>query len=168
MVATVWHRIPLIDPWSADMGYGGGSGCDTIDIGLGTSQPPNDTVVVYPYDGQTDVPPSWNGLEAPEPPTPTSGWPSSYPINIYAQRVSVTEHVLTKEGDSTPIDHLFVDAAYPGISWLSSYLSNTVFMYGAPFEPNTKYRVKIVGTYSGGALNVEWTFTTGARRPFGF
>ena len=40
-------------------------------------------------------------------------------------------------------------------------------LYGAPFELSTRYRVRIVGTYTGGALNVEWTFTTGATRPFG-
>ncbi len=166
-IDTVWHRIPLLDPWSTDMGYGGGPVCATLDVGHGTSPAPDDTVAVYPYDGQTEVPPSWSGLESPAPPPPPGGWPGSYPINIYAQRLSVTEHVLTKDGDNTPIEHLFLDATSPGISWLGMYLSNTVFLYGAPFELNTKYRVKIVGTYTGGALNKEWTFTTGSRRPFG-
>jgi hypothetical protein len=48
------------------------------------------------------------------------------------------------------------------------YLINTAFMYGnAPFAANTKYRVKITGTHTGGPLNLEWTFTTGAANPFG-
>jgi len=35
----------------------------------------------------------------------------------------------------------------------------------APFEANTKYRVKISGSYSGGPLTKEWTFTSGAAAP---
>jgi hypothetical protein len=168
-VDTVWHRIPLLDPWITDMGYGGAAGCDVIDIGRGTATTPANTVVVYPYDGQTNVPPTFNGVEGPAPPPPAGGWPSAYPINIYAQRISVTEHVLTKDGDSTPLDHVWMDGKSsnvdPGYRY---YLLNTAFMYGnAPFAPNTKYRVKITGTHTGGALNLEWTFTTGVANPFG-
>ena len=77
--------------------------------------------------------------------------------------------MLTKDGDSTPIDHLWLDA---NSSQVSSGLErlfhgHTAFIYCAPFYLSTKYRVKIVGTHTGGALNAEWTFTTGAKRPFG-
>jgi hypothetical protein len=167
-IDTVWHRIPLLDPWTMDMGYGGAAGCDVIDIGRGMSSTPTDAVVVYPYDGQTNVPPAFSGSEGPAPPPPPSGWPSAYPINIYAKQLSVTSHVLTKDGDSTPIDHLWLDAQSSQVSaGLKGYFTDTAFMYGAPFQLSTKYRVKIVGTHMGGALNVEWTFTTGAMRPFG-
>jgi hypothetical protein len=165
-IETVYHRIPLLDPWTVDMGYGGGPGCDVIDIGRGMSQAAADTIAVYPYDGQTNVPPTWNGLEGPKPPAPAGGFPSSYVINIYAKNIAVTEHVLTKDGDATPLEHTWLDKKSPGVASLANYFPNTAFMYGAPFEPNTKYRVKIVGTYSAGALNVEWTFTTGAKRAF--
>jgi uncharacterized protein YkwD len=166
-VDTVWHRIPLLDPWTTDMGYGGAARCDVIDIGRGMSSVPTDAVAVYPYDGQTNVPPTFSGLEGPAPPAPSGGWPSSYPINIYAQRISVTEHVLTKDGDPTPLDHLWLDAQSSLVSaGLKGYFTDTAFLYGAPFAPNTKYRVKVVGTHTGGALTKEWTFTTGAKRPF--
>ncbi|MGH7439134.1 MAG: CAP domain-containing protein, partial [Polyangiaceae bacterium] len=98
-IDTVFHRIPLLDPWTVDMGYGGATGCDAIDIGRGMSSAAAKTVVVYPYDGQTNVPPSFSGLEGPTPPAPSGGFPSAYPINIYAQNLSVTQHVLTKDGD---------------------------------------------------------------------
>ncbi len=162
-IDTVFHRIPLLDPWTVDMGYGGATGCDAIDIGRGMSTAPTKTIVVYPYDGQTNVPPSWSGLEGPEPPAPTGGFPSSYPINIYAQGLTVTQHVLTKDGDSTPIDHLWLDQNSSQLqSGLQGYFYDTAFMYGAPFASNTKYHVQIVGTYSGGTLNEQWTFTTGS------
>jgi uncharacterized protein YkwD len=162
-INTVFHRIPLLDPWTVDMGYGGATGCDAIDIGRGTSAVPTSTVVVFPYDGQTNVPPSWSGLEGPEPPAPSGGFPSSYPINIYAQGLSVTTHVLTQEGDSTPIDHLWLDQSSSQLeSGLQPYFYDTAFMYGAPFASDTTYHVQIVGTYSGGTLNEEWSFTTGS------
>ncbi len=162
-IDTVFHRIPLLDPWTVDMGYGGATGCDAIDIGRGMSTAATKAIVVYPYDGQTNVPPSWSGLEGPEPPAPSGGFPSSYPINIYAQSLSVTQHVLTKDGDSTPIAHTWLDKNSSQLqSGLQGYFYDTAFLYGAPFAVNTKYHVQIVGTYSGGTLNEEWSFTTGS------
>lgn len=161
-INTVFHRIPLLDPWTVDMGYGGATGCDAIDIGRGMSTVPTNTVVVYPYDGQTDVPTSFSGLEGPQPPAPSGGYPSSYPINIYAQGLSVTQHILTKDGDSTPLSHLWLDQNSSQLeSGLQAYFYDTAFMYGAPFQANTKYNVQITGTYSGGTLNKQWSFTTG-------
>jgi hypothetical protein len=165
-IDTVWHRIPMLDPWTTDMGYGGAARCDIIDFGRGTTGLPAETIVVYPYDGQTAVPTAFSGREAPVPPAPTGGWPSGYPINIYAQALKITEHVLTKDGDTTPIEHVLMDANNPEVAaGYKSYLRTTAFLYANdPFEANTKYRVKIVGTHTGGALNVEWTFTTGTGR----
>lgn len=168
-IDSVFHRLPLLDPWTTDMGHGGAIACDVVDIGHGVSSVPTDTVVVYPYDGQIDVPPANPGIfEGPIPPAPPSGWPSSYPVTIYAQGMSITEHVLTRDGDATPLEHLWLDAASPEIdAALKPYFTNAAVLYGAPFELTTTYRVKIVGTYAGGALSVEWSFTTGSTRPFG-
>jgi hypothetical protein len=167
-INTVFHRIPLLDPWTVDMGYGGATGCDVIDIGRGMSTVASNVVAMYPYDGQTNVNPSWNGLEGPEPPAPTGGFPSSYPIEIYAQSISVTQHVLTKDGDSTPIAHVWLDMHSSQLqAGLQGYFLDTAILYGAPFAVSTKYHVKIVGTYAGGNLDAEWTFTTAASQPPG-
>jgi uncharacterized protein YkwD len=163
-VNSVWHRVPILDPWTTHVGYGSSARCDTIDFGRGTPAP-MDTVVVYPYDGQTGLPLSFNGAnEGPTPPMPGTGWPSSTPISIYAQKIMVTEHVLTKDGDATPIDHVWLDSQATIVAEdMRRQLTNVVFMYGnLPFDPNTKYHVKITGTYGSGALMKEWTFTTGA------
>lgn len=163
-LTTPFHRIPLLDPWTTDMGYGGATRCDVIDIGRGASAVPADAVAVYPYDGQTDVPRTFNGIEGPPPPAPAGGWPSSYPVSIYAQGISVTEHVLTKDGVGTPIDHVWLDAQASVVqSGLKPYFRNTAILYGAPFEANAVYRVKITGTHTGGTLSKEWTFTVGSR-----
>lgn len=168
-VNSVWHRVPTLDPWTTDLGYGNAARCDTIDFGRGTSVAPADTIVVYPYNGQTGVPTNFNGAqEGPMPPAPASGWPSSSPINIYAQKISVTEHVLTLDGDSNPIAHVWLDSTSTNVDMgVLGTLASTNFMYAnTPFTANTKYRVKIAGTHTGGAFNLEWTFTTGAVNRF--
>jgi hypothetical protein len=84
-VNSVWHRLPIIDPWTTHLGYGGSERCDTIDFRRGTPAP-NDMVVLYPYAGQTGLPTTFDGSRGgPEPPEPSSGWPSASPITVYAQ-----------------------------------------------------------------------------------
>jgi hypothetical protein len=160
-INSVWHRLPILDPWITHLGYGGADNCDTIDFGRGTPAP-EDTVVLWPYDGQTGLPTTFDGShEGPEPPAPPTDWPSATPITVYAQDLTVTEHVLTVDGDSAPIDHVWLTSAD------SNFLRSAIMMYAnAPFEANTTYRVKITGTYVGGPLMREWTFTTGARNRF--
>jgi len=162
-INSVWHRIPILDPWTSDLGYGGAAQCDTIDFGA-SGNAPQDTVVVYPYPDQTDVPTSFDGnRETPMPPAPPGGWPSSSPITVYARNLTVTEHLLTLDGDATPIEHMWLTGEDPAYA---QYLRSSVFIFGnMPFAANTKYRVKIVGTFVGGALEREWTFTTGAAAP---
>ena len=166
-INSVWHRIPMLDPWTKDMGYGATDGCDTMDFGASsTTTPPADTILVYPYDGQTGVVPSFNGMyEGPTPPAPPAGWPSAMPITLYGKMLNITEHVLTKDGDTTPISHTWITGSDP--MW-GKYLRNAVFMYGdVAFAANTKYHVKMTGTYQGGALMREWSFTTGTAPTWG-
>ena len=166
-INSVWHRTPMLDPWTGDMGYGATAGCDVMDFGTSSTTAPNDTVLLYPYDGQVNVPTSFNGMyEGPMPPAPTTGWPSASVITVYGKMLNLTEHVLTKDGDTTPIAHTLMDTNNPEVdAGYKLYLRTTAFLYSdKPFEANTKYRVKIVGTHTGGALNVEWTFTTGTGR----
>ena len=154
-VNSVWHRVPILSPWITEFGYGGADGCDTMDLGQGTPMPA-DTVVLYPYTGQIDVPATFHGdREGPEPPMPASGWPSGSPITVYAQDLAVTEHLLTLASDDTPIEHVWITPAD------SNLLSDAIMMYAnLPLESQTTYRVRITGTYIGGDLVLDWTFTT--------
>ena len=52
-IDSVYHRTPVLSPWYRDMGYGGGTGCDTIDFGPGATTAKTVTAN-YPYDGQID------------------------------------------------------------------------------------------------------------------
>ena len=155
-IDSVYHRTPVLSPWYRDMGYGGGTGCDTIDFGPGTSTAKTVTAF-YPYDGQVGVPLSFNGAqEGPTPPVPTSGWPSGYPITLYGQGITVSAHQIVVDGTTAPLAHQWLD----GDSTLGS--SAKVLYTDAPLVANTTYRVTIDGKNATAAVHFEWTFTTGA------
>jgi len=165
-VDSVWHRIPILDTATTVMGYGSAEGCDTIDFGPNRRREAL-SLVAYPYAGQIGVTTAFDGRnEGPMPPAPTTGWPSANPISLYGQQLLITEHQLFVDGDDTPLEHTWLDPTSPILpADQQSLLRNVVFMYAnQPYLPNTTYRVKIVGTYAGGDLLREWTFTTGAPR----
>jgi hypothetical protein len=148
-IDSVWHRTPVLSPWVRHTGYGGATGCDTMDYGRGPSTPA-DTTAVWPYANQTGVPTSFDGrFEGPMPPTPPTGWPSGYPIHIYTTG-SLSTHTLTVDGDATPIAHVWIT---PDDSPL---LDTEYVMYShAPLAGGTTYRVHVSGS-----VDLEWTFTT--------
>jgi hypothetical protein len=156
-VNSVYHRTPILDPWMRDFGYGHSDGCDTIDFGTGTKSDKALTAV-YPYPDQTGIPTSFDGSrEGPEPPMPASGWPSGFPVTVYAQNFMATSHVITLDGSTDPLPHQWLDDTDPT---LPSYAK---FLYtDAPMTANTKYHVVVSGTIGGTAKTFDWTFTTGA------
>jgi hypothetical protein len=155
-IDSVYHRTPVLSPWYRDMGYGGGPGCDTIDFGPGATTAKTVTAY-YPYDGQIDVPLSFNGAnEGPTPPAPSTGWPSGYPITLFGQGITVSAHQIVVDGTTTPLAHIWLD----GDSSLGS--TAKVLYTEAPLSANTTYRVTIDGTSSTGSVHFDWSFTTGA------
>ena len=155
-INSVYHRTPILSPWKRDMGYGHATGCDTIDFGTGPTTPSTVTAV-YPYDGQTGVPLCFDGSrEGPTPPVPSTGWPSGYPITIFAQGFTVTAHTIVVDGTTTELAHVWLGSD----STLGS--SAKVLYTEASLTANTTYRVTIDGTISSAARHFEWTFTTGA------
>jgi hypothetical protein len=156
-VNSVYHRTPVLDPWMRELGYGAGDGCDTIDYGQGemTAQ---DVTAFYPYASQTEVPTSFDGSrEGPEPPMPASGWPSGYPVTIYARDFTVSSHTIVVDGTTEDLPHQWLAEDDPT---LPSYAK--VLYTDAPLTANTTYRVTVSGTREGAALDFDWTFTTGA------
>jgi hypothetical protein len=155
-IDSVYHRTPVLSPWYRDMGYGGGTGCDTIDFGPGTATAKTVTTF-YPYDGQIGVPLSFNGAnEGPTPPVPPTGWPSGYPITLYGQGITVSNHQIVVDGTTTLLAHQWLD----GDTTLGS--TAKVLYTDAPLTANTTYRVTITGTSTAGSVTFDWTFTTGA------
>ena len=122
---SVWHRIPIVSPDVDEAGYGKSGRCDTMDFGLstGTSEPRN---LVYPFDGQTEVPRAFSGRESPEPPAPPEGWPSGYPISLNAPGMTVREHTIVVDGGTENIPHIFIA---PGDARAHDLLVDEFFLY---------------------------------------
>lgn len=89
-------------------------------------------------------------------------------MDVYATNTSVTEHVVMKDGDDIPLEHVRLDINSPEVAQLrfQNYFRHTAFLYGAPFEASTTYRARISDCYVGGSFTKERTFTTGTRRPW--
>jgi hypothetical protein len=160
-VDSVYHRTPVLDPWMRHLGYGSGEDCDTIDYGTGPATD-MDVTASYPYADQTGVPVSFDGSrEGPEPPEPSSGWPSGYPVTLYGRDLEVTSHSIRVDGTDEDLPHLWLAE---DDSTLPEYAK--VLYTEAPLMPSTTYRVVIEATRGGEPLTFDWTFTTGeAGRP---
>jgi hypothetical protein len=161
-INSIWHRTPVLDPWTRDLGYGAAKGCDTIDFGTGATSPSN-LVVTYPYDGQTGLMTSFNGTyESPAPPMPPSGWPSGYPVHVYVQgaTITLTTHEFSVDGGAM-LDHQVIT---PQTS--NNILQDAVIVYAnSPLKSGTRYRVHVAGTAAGfrggsSSFNVNIAFTT--------
>jgi len=154
-IDSVWHRTPVLSPWTRDLGYGAATKCDTMDFGVGAASSTS-LVVTYPYDGQTGVPTSFNGsFEGPTPPAPASGWPSGYPAHVYVNGATMTTHEFSVDGGA--------QLAHQWITPQSNSLAqNAVILYGdAPLKSQTRYRVHVAGTRANGAaVDVSIAFTT--------
>lgn len=153
LINTVYHRTPMLSPWTLLDGYGRATGCDTMDMSTGPTTAATITGF-YPYAGQTNVPTSFNGSsEGPTPPTPATGkWPSSSPIHLYLRNATVSNHRIDVDGTDAPLPH----------TWLQDGVAYVMYA-DSPFAANTKYRVRIDATQGSTALSFDWTFTTGAR-----
>ncbi|HJX51154.1 MAG TPA: hypothetical protein VJ801_00175, partial [Polyangia bacterium] len=153
LINTVYHRTPMLSPWTLLDGYGRATGCDTMDMSTGPTTAATVTGF-YPYAGQTNLPTSFNGSnEGPTPPTPATGkWPSSSPIHLYLRNATVSSHRIDVDGTDAPLPH----------TWLQDGVAYVMYA-DSPFAANTKYRVRIDATQGSTALSFDWTFTTGAR-----
>jgi hypothetical protein len=165
-MATLYHRIPFVNPFAADLGYGmvTGKGCyqwaSGVDV-MDFSRLANTTVteaVVWPYDGQTGVPKSWDGAESPQPPMPKGhNYPSGPIITLTfpGTQFSFESHELL--GPSGPVEHQWVTPQNDPVK----YLQDTVSLYAlAPLAGATVYTVRLTGSYKGKGGVWEWSFTT--------
>lgn len=157
-IATLYHRLPLTDPGTKAIGYGGAAACDTINSSGGGSS--SDWEVVYPYDGQEGVDLSWDGAESPQPPPPKSGYPSGPIITIqFGSGVTFTmqsSELLDEAGDAVP-HTLLTPKNDPNLAG-----SPAASLYAdSPLKPETAYTVKLTGTRVNKPWSKTWSFRTG-------
>ncbi len=167
---TLYHRLPLISPNTAEMGYGTGMSRDgryvnVLNYGVAPADGPQE--VAWPHPGQTDVPTGWDGREVPDPFRlhPGASGPVGYTITLtfggQVRSLQLTEATLRgPEGEAAAL--LFDPVT-------DDRLTDTVALIPAePLLPHSRYTVQMRGLVDRGAgpepFDRSWSFTTGAAR----
>lgn len=152
-----YHRRAFLQPGSPDFGAGLVGDKTTLEIGATDAE----GVVVYPADGQRDVPTEWSGNELPDPLwLHNAQGPVGYVISLF--RFARTE-------SSIHVDHAAVttDAGHPVPAYLNTpdtdeHLESGILLIPRqPLRPGTTYHVAITArTGAGEDLSRSWRFTT--------
>ncbi|MCL6580638.1 MAG: S-layer homology domain-containing protein [Firmicutes bacterium] len=172
-LATLYHRVPLINPANRLMGYGHAGDArlaNVVECGPawpfgpasdgGTGAAPGSLLAVrWPYPGQTGVPTSWPGLESPDPLRlyPGVSGPVGYTVSLtFAPSGATAGGVATGEGtvDAVNLESArLTDAAGTEVRCMvyspaiDEYLTDTVALIPyEPLGPNTTYTAHFTGT----------------------
>ena len=162
-VDSVYHRFPLLDAEATGGGYGeaqvGTLVVSVMDIGLagpGHSQP-----LVYPADGQKDVPAAFVGNEVPDPAPQGTQYPVGYPITL-----------VTGSGSNLSVSS--VKLTGPGGAGVEAFLlepgqqvdtGEVAILPKEPLKPGATYTAQVDGTLDGQPLSKRWSFTVVAAAP---
>jgi len=156
-VDSVYHRFPILRPDLRVIGYAdaamAGLPIEDMEFGFAPSGV-NARPVVYPADGQADVPASFDDNELPDP-VPTGGpRVTGYPITVTFDRYSsVQVSSFTLSGPSGPVGYVFT--LPPGDSTENS----ASLLPGAPLQVGARYTAHIVATVDGASYDRTWSFT---------
>jgi uncharacterized protein YkwD len=161
LVDAPYHRLPYMQPGEILVGSGYAKNRMTVAFSMSRAT----STVLYPFDGQRDVPTSWDGRERPDPFRihPASRTPSGYPLmlahfNKDRKRLSVrSARLFDEQGIEVPC-------------WLNtpandSELFNALILIPrAPLQPNTGYMVRVEASAVGGPdVSKIWRFQTASR-----
>lgn len=170
-MATLYHRIPLVHPGSFEMGYGlaGAGDANFVDV-LETGQAETGAgASLWPWNGQTDVPWSWDGAEVPDPFDlyPGVKGPVGYPVTLTFGG-AVNSLTLRNASLTGPGGEVAVMRFSPAND---SRLKDTVALIPyAPLRPGTTYSVRLTGEVDLGSgpqpYDRRWSFTTTGRGEF--
>jgi uncharacterized protein YkwD len=153
-INTVNHRLPLIHPSAVDMGYAvsGGNGFGIVDVGLRREKLKVSLPSVFPAEGATDIPTSWDGGETPNP-APGIARPLGYPITVafgVYQRVEWKELLLLSPNwEPLPISTPFTD-------WMRA----AAIVPHKPLLRGQTYTAIVEAIVDGATVRKEWQFTT--------
>ena len=156
-MATIFHRLGLIDPYYENMGYGHGTSgtgrVDVVDLAHGTSNTDRTQVIVFPAAQQTNVPLA-GAAEAPSPLPPGAPYTFGYPVTIQPaafSQLAVTQAELKGPNGATV-------EVYPNPSGCGT--ACYALIPTAPLLPATTYTAHVVGTVDGKPFERTWNFTT--------
>jgi len=156
LIATVFHRVGMLDPYMEYMGYGHGRSTmarvDVMDFGHGTTDTNRKQVVVFPAPGQTNVP-LYGAGESPSPVPPGTLF-MGYPITIQPiNSVPLTVTLAELRDSNGALVSVHPNPSNCGTSCYALIPVN-------PLQKTTTYTVHVVGTLDGDPFDKSWTFTT--------
>ncbi len=157
LVEAPYHRILFMQPGSPDFGCGYYEGIVTLDFGMTERK----EWVVYPANGQRDVPLLFTGNEIPDPlrlhsAKPPTGYIATLLVCGETDKIRiVSTNFTTKKGDSVPY--------YLNTPDTDEYLNFSVFLIPRKsLLPLTEYTAAVTFRRSDGTETaVAWSFKTG-------
>jgi len=162
-ITRVFHRINILTPTHAYLGYGHGRSAveavDVLDFGRGLSSPPAPPdLAIYPGPGQVEVP-RYGAGETPSPLPPGASYPVGYPITLQpgrsgTLRVDVAE---LNDASGTPI------SLYPNPADCGTGCYALIATTG--LQSATTYTVHVAGTLDSALFDKTWSFTTTCSDP---
>jgi hypothetical protein len=166
-IGSLLHRIPLLQSRLKKVGYGvarGGPAGVTVvldatnGMGAGKDAP----VVLYPADGQKDVPLAFTP-EIPDPIPESVDKKAGYPVTAIFSEGALVKDVKAslKDGDGHEVSIWLSTPEKPAAA---DYQRNTVGLIAQePLKPSTTYTVAIAARVTGKPWVKTWTFTTAAK-----
>ncbi|WP_349607132.1 CAP domain-containing protein [Cupriavidus sp. DF5525] len=167
-----FHRAALLGSYqSAGSGYAesvgpNGSGTaaryfQTIDLADASKPGTDNQMVAYPFDGQTDVPPSWVNNESPNPAPGYEGKTVGYPVLLQAINTSLqfaTDTFTLADAQGRNVSCLKVDSRSTGMSSYARGLA--ICTPQTPLASKQRYSVTVAGKLGTQPVNLSWSFTT--------
>lgn len=162
-MATLYHRLPLVNPGTRQVGYGwAGAGQGGYNVLLAGSSAAAGKPVAWPYHGMQNVPPEWEGWESPDPLAlyGLTG-PVGYPITLtWGGRLSGLRlqeaNLFGPEGE---VELLRYDPASD-----ERLIDSVAIIPRQPLQPSSTYVVRLVGWIDQGegrtAFTESWSFRT--------
>lgn len=170
LMATFYHRLPLLDRRTKRFGFGtaGDFKAGWISVlrmeagpGNGAGEPP----VLYPVDQQADVPLAFLGQEVPDPLPEANGERNTgYPITVtFPGAPKVTNVTATLTDDKgKPLPAYLSTPEKPAQPAIAQ--ADTIGLIARqPFRVNTTYTVAVSADVDGKAWKKTWSFTTTKR-----
>ena len=173
--ATLYHRVPLLDPRLKRIGFGcarseGYRWITVVDVATGKDREPLPGPIAYPADGQDDVPLSFPpGGEIPDPipedKTGRAGFPITITFPVESPLTGATGVVEDERGEVVPCwfssPERLANPALP-----PNRQGTTVCLIPkTPLEPEKTYKVRIAGRLAETPWQKSWRFRTGAGMP---
>lgn len=159
-ISGPFHRVAPLFSKLNDYGYGEektSNGTYYYTCNYGSLSWGDLDTVVYPGDGQTDVPLLFPGHESPDP-FPDAMYPVGYAVtlftSLYSGELKIQNYSLKPVGGTNLSVYTFMPSSSSGFPYVFAMASKD------PLKPGTEYEAHIEAIAAGKAFNKTWRFTT--------